>query len=336
VTGQTRAQVEARAAAGIEPESDGAKALAAVEKEAQERERVQRSALDSKFGAFGWVCMPSDAAAPILSQPIRLVLHQWLFEMNAREELKAVGIIPRTRAMLHGPPGCGKTTLAHHIAARLGIPLIVIQAHTVKSMWVGQSGMNLGKLFRAARADPSGVALFFDEFDSMAVSREGKGRSGAEDERNAITIAFMQELDRFQGLVFAATNEPDAIDRAIWRRFQMHVAIEAPGEVERDAIVRLYLAPFEPDERLVRFVSDMTAGASPALIRDICEALKRQLVLAPIMNLSLELPDILRSIGDSLKPSDGGDPPAFWLAMSQWIMDARSVPWPPTRAKEEA
>lgn len=314
-------------------EDDGSEALAALEAEQRDREKLQRQALDKAFGNFGYIVMPGEADPPILNPALRTALHHWLFEMNATKELKAAGLKPRTRALLSGPPGCGKTTLAHHIAARLGVPMVVIQAHVLMSKYVNESGERIGRLFRAARKSADPVALFFDEFDATAKSREGKGRNGAEDERASITISFMQELDRYEGLLFAATNEPGNIDRAIWRRFQMQIEIGLPGEVERDAIVRLYMRPFNCEEPTVKYLSDLFAGASPALIRECCETLKRGLVLASKMNLSTELPDMMRRLVAVVAPADEAEPPALWTNTFGLISGSADVPWPPVRAK---
>lgn len=307
-----------------------AEELAQLEKETKAREKAERAALDRDFGAHGFIVMPSEAPAPILSKPLRTVLHQWLFEMSAQKELKAAGLLPRTTAMLQGPPGCGKTTLAHHIAARLGVPMVVIQAHSLTSMYIGETGRNVGKLFRAARKSATGVALFFDEFDAMAKTRTGKGRSGAEDEKASITISLMQELDRYEGLLFAATNEPESIDKAVWRRFQMQIEIGLPGEDEREAIVRLYMSPFAVEPEVIAFLADMFEGASPALIKECCETLRRGLVLNPRMNHGIALPALLRGLVDVVSPADLENPPKLWTRTSQYIGQAMSLAWPPT------
>lgn len=290
-----------------------------------------RGDLEKEFGALGVVVMPGDAEAPILTAPVRAALHQWLFEMNTEADLKAVGLKPRSRALLSGPPGCGKTTLAHHISARLGVPMVVIQSSEMISKYLGDTGRNVGKLFRSARRNRYGVALFFDEFDALAKKRENLGSSGADNERSNVTIALLQEFDRYDGLLFAATNVTKDIDPAIWRRFQLQIEIGLPGQAERFAIVRLYMKPFAVADETVAALAEIFEDASPALIREGCEAIKRSLVLGPKMSLSTELPSIVERFAASASASEGMPEPILWRELGSSLRMLRDQPWPPER-----
>lgn len=313
----------------IPAEPDGAEALEALERENRDKEKLQRRELNKRFGNYGFIVMPSDAEAPILNPPVRATLFEWLYEMNLEDELKRVGLKPRKRALLTGPPGCGKTTLAHHISARLGVPMVVLQSHAIVSKYLSASGENLGRLFREARRDAYGLALFFDEFDSLAQDRARLGDQGADNERQSITNALLQEMDRYEGLLFAASNVSAKIDPAIWRRFELQITIGLPGSEERRAIVRLYLRPFEPADGLVEYLAEVFDGASPALIRTCCEYIKRVLVLGPRMNLSTLLPDVLRRMLISIEPPEELEPPELWRNTLQHVANSRAVPWPP-------
>src|ERR1700735_1891214 len=88
--------------------------------------------------SFGDIFWPSEAAEPILARPVRLALTEWLTEIWAEDELTAVGIGPRKRAIFDGAPGVGKTTLAHHLSARLGLPMLAVRPERVISKWVGE------------------------------------------------------------------------------------------------------------------------------------------------------------------------------------------------------
>lgn len=290
-----------------------------------------RGDLEKELGGSGQIVMPGDAQAPILTGPVRAALHQWLFEMNSEAELSAVGLKPRSRCLLSGPPGCGKTTLAHHIAARLGLPMLVVQSHEIISKWVGQTGENVGKLFRAARRQRTGIALFFDEFDALAKKRENLGGSGGDNERANTTIALLQEFDRFDGLLFAATNVTGIIDPALWRRFQMQIEIGLPGPTERFAIVKMYLAPFAAADETIGAIADALSGASPALVREACESIKRSIVLGPRMNLPTDLPAIMERFGSSASAAEGMPEPRLWTDRRSVLSELSRAPWPPEK-----
>lgn len=288
-----------------------------------------REELEKEFGRYGTIVMPADAQAPILTPPVRAALHQWLFEMNASKDLAAVGLKPRSRALLSGLPGTGKTTLAHHIAARLGVPMVIVQSAEVVGKYLGETGSNISRLFKSARRNAYDVSIFFDEFDALAKKREGLGSQGADNERSNITIALLQEFDRYDGLLFAATNVTGDIDPAIWRRFQLQIEIGLPGQDERFAIVRMYLAPFEVEDVVVAAIAEAFSGAAPALIREGCEAIKRSLVLGPKMNLPTDLPSIIDRFRVSACAAEGMPVPALWDEPGRIMRGMADIPWPP-------
>lgn len=284
---------------------------------------------------YACIMPPEDSEAPVLSQAVRTSVHQWLVELGAQHELEAAGLDPRKSALLSGPPGCGKTTLAHHLAARLGLPLVVVDAAALRSQYIGQTGQQIVRLFAALRQQQDSMVVLFDEFDGLATSRVRQQQS-SDREANSIVVALLQHIDRFDGVMLAATNRGDAIDPAIWRRFGMQITIDIPDDECRFAILRRYLTPFEWPDHAVDEVCDLTAGATPALLRALMEGVKRNLILAPRLRVDASARSTFERVLTATRPHEDAILPALWGGA--WALDRiAKLPWPPEmRRPQEA
>jgi SpoVK/Ycf46/Vps4 family AAA+-type ATPase len=269
---------------------------------------------------------PMDAEAPILAAPIRASMRQWLAELSAVEELKLAGLKPRRTALLDGPPGCGKTTLAHHLAARLGLTLAVINMAAISSQWLNQTGQNIHALFREMESAADSCILFLDEFDAIA-SKRGDGEGGATQEGNKVVIALLQHIDSFDGYMFAATNRGSGIDPAIWRRFAMHLKIEEPDDECRYAILTRYLAPFALPPAAMDEICKWTRGATPALLRGLMEGLKRDLILSPKFNQPTDPVSVFSRTLTMVEPHEDAIRPPLWDSINEKRIAA--IAWPP-------
>lgn len=281
------------------------------------------------LGGMADVKMPGEADEPILARPVREAVLEWLVERRAVKELQAVGIKPRSTTLLYGSPGCGKTTLAHHFAARLGYPLIIMQIGAVLTRFVSGTGENVYKFFNVLRSYPEPCAILLDELDALAAKRGSVTGSAAEKDANSIVNILLIEIERFDGIMFAATNRQDDLDPALWRRFGMQIEVTLPSEDERFAILKRYSLPFEFSDDFLGVLCDLTAGAPPSLLRQVMEAFKRSLVLGPRLKLPVADPvALLQRIAASVRPHQDYTQPPLWLN-PQTAAHLKGLAWPP-------
>lgn len=155
-----------------------------------------------------------------------------------------LGIEPVRGILLHGPPGCSKTTLAKAAAHAAQAAFFSLSGADLYSMYVGEGEALLRSIFQRARlAAPS--IIFFDEADVVASKRGGssRGSSVVADRLLSTLLTEMDGLEQAKGiLVLAATNRPDAIDAAAMRpgRFDLVLYVSPPDLEGREEILRVH------------------------------------------------------------------------------------------------
>lgn len=288
--------------------------------------------MSSSLNSFGEMLQPSEAAEPILARPVRSALLDWLKELRSEEALDRVALKPRRKAMFSGKPGTGKTTLAHHLAARLGLPMLSVRAESIIDCYLGSTGQNIGELFQAAGNQKSPFVLFFDEFDALGHKRGGSG-SDVGQERNNYVNTLLKRMEKHDGILIAATNFPDQIDPAIWRRFELHITIDLPGQFEREQILARYLKPFGLPRRELKALAEAFETASPALMRQFCEGLRRQFVLGEACGWDMRREPLIDRLIAAVQPHPDHGKPRLW---SHGAGDAaiRELTWPLKLASE--
>lgn len=291
-----------------------------------------RRTLSTSLSDFGELFEPEEASEPILAKGTREALLQWLTEIWQAPALAELGVEPRRRAILNGPPGVGKTTLAHHLAARLGLVMLAVRPEQIISKWVGETGENIGAMFAlAARADPP-VLLFLDEFDAYSRQRR-KGETAADDSRNDEVNTLLQRLEQHRGFLIAATNFGEHVDQAIWRRFDFHITLQLPGPDERRRIFDRYLSPLAMSRAELEGFAEAFETASPALIRQFCENLKRDLVVGPVLELDMRRDAVIDRILATIAPHPEIGRPRLWSHGSADVA-VRRLDWPLRRKGE--
>jgi ATPase family protein associated with various cellular activities (AAA) len=176
--------------------------------------------------------MPPPFLHPSLLKEVESIVR----ERKEVDRLLERGIRPTRSAILVGPPGVGKTLSARWIASLLGRPLWVLDLTAVMSSLLGKTGSNLRAAFDHAKAHAA--VLLLDEIDAIAKRRNDETDVG---ELKRLVTVILQEVDHWPdtGLLLAATNHPELIDRALWRRFDAVLSFEPPDrQATRLAVAR--------------------------------------------------------------------------------------------------
>lgn len=192
-----------------------------------------------------------EASKPIVPDPNRV------FELAGRPELanffnehivdiilhrdryKALGIEFPSAAILHGPPGCGKTFAVEKLVEFLGWPSFQIDASSVASPYIHETSKKVAQVFEKAM-DGAPSVLVIDEMEAFLADRDiGVGSSHHRVEEVAEFLRRIPEAVKKEVLIVAMTNRIDLIDPAIQRRgrFDHVIKVDFASEVEVQSLL---------------------------------------------------------------------------------------------------
>ncbi len=181
-----------------------------------------------------------DREQPLFSPDLEESLDQLIQERRQAVRLASMGLTPTRSAIFVGKPGVGKTLTARWIAAQLSIPLYSLDLTAVMSSLLGRSGGNLRAALDFAKR--SACVLLLDEIDAIAKRRSDDTDVG---ELKRLVTVILQEVEEWpaSGLLLAATNHPELIDPALWRRFDLIVEFQLPEPVAVKTAIKRFLGP---------------------------------------------------------------------------------------------
>ena len=190
-----------------------------------------------------------------------------------------LGIHAPRGVLLHGPPGCAKTSLARAAAGACGVTFIYLSGASLYSPYVGEAERQLREVFTLGRACHPSI-VFIDELEAIVGSRSAQGGGGGGDAvRLRVLSTLLNEMDGIssasQVVVIGATNQPSSLDAALLRPGRFDEVIEVglldgPGRAQVLS-VHTHAMPLAADVSLDQ-ISEACDGWSGAQLAALCQA----------------------------------------------------------------
>jgi len=202
----------------------------------------------------------------VLDADVEHQLQRVIKEQKMFARIREHGLSPRRKLLLVGRPGSGKTMTASALAGELGVPLFSVRLDTLITKFMGETAAKLRQVFDSI-AEIRGV-YFFDEFDAIG-SQRGLANDVGEIRRILNSFLQMIEQDHSNSLIIAATNHPEILDYALFRRFDDVIEYKLPGPEQTAALLVRRLGRFKPKRLNLKKVASL---ASPLSYADLCRA----------------------------------------------------------------
>jgi len=163
-----------------------------------------------------------------MDKKVQTLLKTWGIKTGKKIEAKI---------MFYGYPGTGKTMTAVSLSKTLKRPLLSLDCSKILSMYVGESEKNVRKIFdefkEIASKSKTEPILLLNEADQFLSSRTTNATSSADKMHNQMQNIFLEQIERFDGILIATTNLLENIDSAFSRRFNYKVEFKKPDLAQR-------------------------------------------------------------------------------------------------------
>lgn len=212
----------------------------------------------------------------VLNNELSQQLERIIREQRHAAEILSHGLSPRRKLLLVGPPGTGKTMTASVLAGELGLPLFQVRLDGLITKFMGETAAKLRQIFESTH-QTRGV-YFFDEFDAIG-SQRGLANDVGEVRRILNSFLQMIEQDDSHSLIIGATNHPDILDNALFRRFDDLLHYELPDEIHIASVLKSRLSRMAVKNTSWKRLATKALGLSYAeLTRAADEVLKTALI----------------------------------------------------------
>ena len=214
----------------------------------------------------------------ILPQEADETIRELVEEQFRADLLRSYNLEPRNRVLLAGPPGNGKTTLAEAIANALSVPFLVVRYEAIIGSYLGETAQRIEQAFEYARSRR--CVLFFDEFDAVGKERGDRQETG---EIKRVVSSLLLQVDAMPSyvIVVVASNHPELLDRAVWRRFQIRLELPMPTQSQIEEWITYFEKRTKHDMgRSPRSIARSLRGLSFAEVEDFGADVLRKIVLS--------------------------------------------------------
>lgn len=243
--------------------------------------------------------MPSNTEEEIILSPnVQSKVEDYINLYEHQNELLKNGLEISNSLLLYGIPGSGKTTIAKYISNKTGLPLITARFDAIVSSLLGNTSKNIRKIFEYADEKP--CILFLDEFDAIAKARDDQYELG---ELKRVINSLLQNIDTFSksNLLIGATNHPELLDKAIWRRFNTIIEVGLPNQNDVYKLIKTFSSDhhndFLNDDKKINRIIQNLEGKTPSYIKTLFNNILAQKIIKNKETLAFE--DVLIEIFES-------------------------------------
>lgn len=204
----------------------------------------------------------------VVSESLNEKIRRIIKEYEKKELLRKNGLKNRSKFLIAGEPGTGKTMTASVIANELGLPLYVIQLDKLITKYMGETSVKLRQVFEFIY-EVNAVYLF-DEFDAIGSDRSLDNDVG---EMRRILNSFLQYLenDDSYSIIIAATNNPNILDKALFRRFDDVLEYKLPDVEQIICLYKMKLKEIALDNIFTEEIFNASIGLNHSDIVKVCE-----------------------------------------------------------------
>jgi SpoVK/Ycf46/Vps4 family AAA+-type ATPase len=222
----------------------------------------------------------------VLSSEVSERLEQVLLEQRQKDRLAQFGLFPRRKLLFTGSPGTGKTMSAAVLATELKLPLYTIVLDNLITRFMGETAAKLRLIFDHIKQ--TRAVYLFDEFDAIGTQRGAQNDVG-EIRRVLNSFLLFVEQDASESIIVAATNHPELLDKALYRRFDDIIQFEKPGQDQIRKLIENRLAVFDTDSLAWADITAAADGLSSAEVTRACEDAAKEAVLHHDTNITTAL-----------------------------------------------